>query len=276
MKQSYLDQITRAARWRLPPAEAKEVVEDYQDLLTEDARSEADLRREVGEPVEVVRQLEQGKSYRSWLMTFGLMTACLLLPALSALLNTLSTLGIQFGDLFLPALDALWNLFTGHGLAVPVQLGFLLLGLGTALWARPQGMREGPLPKAVLPLLLVQLLGIASFWFLFWQIVTVPAGSWLTTVSFEQAMAIHAGLRVWGFLLALLGLPALVRFRMWDRRWLAVYVLGLTVSVLCMAVMGLLSSLNLDLTVAGWWKPFLVEYGVLTGLGLVGTGVALC
>ena len=64
MKQSYLDQITRAARWRLPPAEAKEVVEDYQDLLTEDARSEADLRREVGEPVEVVRQLEQGKSYR--------------------------------------------------------------------------------------------------------------------------------------------------------------------------------------------------------------------
>ena len=53
-------------------------------------------------------------------------------------------------------------------------------------------------------------------------------------------------------------------------------MLGLTVSVLCMAVMGLLSSLNLDLTVAGWWKPFLVEYGVLTGLGLVGTGVALC
>lgn len=123
MKQTYMDQLARTARWRLPPAEAKEVLEDYQDLLAQDPRSEEALRREVGEPAEVVRQLEQGKSYR---------------------------------------------------------------------------------------------------------------------------------------------------------RWLAVYVLGLTVMVLGVAVLALLSSMNLDVTAPGWWMPVLPEYLVITGLGLVGTGVSLC
>lgn len=275
MKQSYMDQLTRAARWRLPPAEAKEVLEDYQDLLAGSPRSEEDLRREVGEPVEAVRQLEQGKGYRRWLAAFAVMTACLLLPALGALLNGLSSLCMDFG-LFLPALDGLWNLLNGHGLAVEVQMIALLLGLGVALWLRPQGMREGPLPKGVLPLLLVQLVGLAAFWLLFWQIATIPSGSWLTTVTYGQVRALHTGLRVLLFLLALLSFLALVRFRMADRRWLAVYVLGLTVSVLGMAVLALLSSLNLDVTAPGWWTPALAEYFVITGLGLAGTGAALC
>lgn len=275
MKQTYMDQLTRTARWRLPPAEAREVLEDYQDLLAQDPRSEEALRREVGEPVEVVRQLEQGKSYRRWLAAFALMAACLLLPALGALLNGLSSLCMDFG-LFLTGLDGLWTLLNGHGLAVEVQMITLLLGLGLALWLRPQGMREGPLPKGVLPLLLVQLLGIVAFWLLFWQIATIPSGSWLTSVTYGQARALHTGLRVLLFLLALPSFPALVRFRMADRRWLAVYVLGLTVTVLGVAVLALLSSLNLDVTAPGWWMPVLPEYFVITGLGLVGTGVSLC
>ncbi|WP_297988834.1 hypothetical protein [uncultured Oscillibacter sp.] len=36
MKRSYFESLTRAARWRLPPDEAQEVLEDYAALL--DAR----------------------------------------------------------------------------------------------------------------------------------------------------------------------------------------------------------------------------------------------
>ncbi|MCI9465775.1 MAG: hypothetical protein HFE99_01485 [Ruminiclostridium sp.] len=273
MKRSYFDQLSRAAHWRLPPAEAKEVLEDYQALLADDPRSEEALRREVGEPVAAVRQLEQGNHYRHWLVAFVLMAACLLLPALSILLNQLSSLGILLSQ----PMDSLWNGLSSYGWAMERHLGFLLLlGLGLALWVRRQGVREGPLPKGILPLLLVQFTGIVAFWLLFWQIATILSGSWLTTVSFEQASILQIVLCVWGFLLALLGLPALVRFRLSDRRWLSVYMLGLTVSVLGMAVMSLLFSMNLEVSASDWWKPALEEYLMITLLGLVGTGAALC
>lgn len=277
MKRSYFDQLSRAARWRLPPAEAKEVLEDYQALLADDPRSEEALRREVGEPVAAVRQLERGNHYRHWLVAFVLMAACLLLPALSILLNQLSSLGILLSQ----PMDSLWNGFSRYGWAMEKHLGFLLLlglglGLGLSLWARRQGVREGPLPKGILPLLLVQFTGIVALWLLFWQIATVQSGSWLTTVSFEQAGILRTALSVWVSLLALLGLPALVRFRLSDRRWLAVYMLGLTVSVLGMAVMALLFSMSFDVTTSDWWKPALGEYLMITLLGLVGMGAALC
>lgn len=273
MKRSYFDQLSRAAHWRLPPAEAKEVLEDYQDLLAESPRSEDALRREVGEPLAVVRQLEQGRSYRHWLVAFVLMATCLLLPALSTLLNQLSSWGILLSQ----PLDNLWNGFSRYGWAMDKHLGLLLLlGLGLALWVRQQGVREGPLPKGILPLLLVQFTGIVALWLLFWQIATVLSGSWLTTVSFEQAGILRIVLGVWAFLLALLGLVALVRFRLADRRWLAVYMLGLTVSVLGMAVMTLFSSMALDFSTSDWWKPALGEYLMITLLGLVGTGASLC
>ena len=273
MKRSYFDQLSRAAHWRLPPAEAKEVLEDYQALLADDPRSEEALRREVGEPVAAVRQLEQGNHYRHWLVAFVLMAACLLLPALSILLNQLSSLGILLSQ----PMDSLWNGLSSYGWAMERHLGFLLLlGLGLALWVRRQGVREGPLPKGILPLLLVQFTGIVAFWLLFWQIATILSGSWLTTVSFEQASILQIVLCVWGFLLALLGLPALVRFRLSDHRWLSVYMLGLTVSVLGMAVMSLLFSMNLEVSASDWWKAALEEYLMITLLGLVGTGAALC
>ena len=41
--------LEQAARWRLPPEEAEDVIADYRDIVGSPPRSEEELRREVGD-----------------------------------------------------------------------------------------------------------------------------------------------------------------------------------------------------------------------------------
>lgn len=79
MKATYFEALTRAARWRLPPAEAQEVLEDYAAMLEETPRSEEDLRREVGDPTAAVMALVEPKKYRRWAALFILALAAVAL-----------------------------------------------------------------------------------------------------------------------------------------------------------------------------------------------------
>ena len=86
MKKDYMARLEQAARWRLPREEAEDVIADYRDIVGAPPRSEEELRREVGDPEQVVRLLVQPpKAYYAWLAVFAALAACLLAAALAPL-----------------------------------------------------------------------------------------------------------------------------------------------------------------------------------------------
>lgn len=258
MKQSYFRQLTLAAKWLLPPEEAREVLGEYREMLEQNPRNETDLRRDLGDPVEAMKLLVQPKSYRKWLTAFFVMAACLLLPAASPL----------------PGGWRLWSFFQNCLHRFPVDLMLLAGGLGVSqLWFRQGEKTDGPLPRGIKPLLLLCLLGIASVWFVLWVSVVQPQGP-MAFFQSHPGLAGHVadGLLWMGFVLSLAGLWALVQARLTDRRWRAVYGLSLTLTVLVMAALSLLWDISLDGPSAG----FLPYCALLTALGLAGAGASLC
>ena len=131
MRRDYFSRLSRAARWYLPPAEAAEVLEDYREVV--EGRSEEELRREVGAPWETARRLAQPGAHRRWLIVFGSLSVCLLLPMVDTLSTELSLLLYKiFREYYL------WG-----GVPVTSQLNLLLFPLGAVLslvWLRRGGL----------------------------------------------------------------------------------------------------------------------------------------
>ena len=75
--------------------------------------------------------------------------------------------------------------------------------------------------------------------------------------------------------MGLTGLFGLVQARLGDRRWRAVYILGLTGVLTSLFVWSMLSSMSLDFS-TGWQTPLLIKLSLRTFAGLAGTAVALC
>ena len=74
---------------------------------------------------------------------------------------------------------------------------------------------------------------------------------------------------------AVIGLLGLVKARVDDRRWRALYTLALTVSVECVLVTAILHSLNAELS-AGWWRTCAIHLCIIGAAGLICTGGCLC
>lgn len=260
-RRSYLDRLTWAARWQLPPKEAAEVAADYADLLAEDGRTEEALIQEVGAPWRAVRLVRPPKSYGRWLIVFALLSACLALPLYWLLARCSPTLsGVQ------------WSSFI-------FGLFFLGAGLGLSLfWFGRQGQREQDgLPLswyaciAGLLVLLVCVCGLTCLCFspklLEWAARWRPA---------QVGQTIHAGLKLIGLLAALAGLLGAALARLTDRRWRAVYVLGLTVLLTALLLYSVLTSMDLSIAVEDWWVTYARRMALLAAAGLAGTGVSLC
>ena len=292
MKKDYMTRLERAARWRLPRQEAEDVIADYRDIVGNPPRSEEDLRREVGDPEQVVKLLvSPPKQYRIWLAVFAALAACILIPG--------ATLNTPFTWLW----DKCFTGFSGayvwpggpSGYWGPV-LG--LLGMvGALAWFRRTGRKEQTLPRAFRALsaaLLVWLVlillvdwfwmrdpqGFAAMWgevpvtIYFFIPIGVPGSTMPRSVDMAENL-FHWG----GTVIAFIGVYALTQARTGDRRWAAVYILAFTVmlvSMLSLAVMyGGFTSHPYIQFVGGWQLPYLCLYAVVTAVGLVGTGVAL-
>lgn len=267
MKRDYLSRLGRAARWYLPPAEAAEVLEDYREIAA--GRSEEELRRDLGTPRAAMRQLAQPKAYRRWVMVFGLLSVCLLLPMVDTVKTELSLLIFQvFGGHFL-----------GGGVPLTSQLTVLLFSLGTVLafaWFR-RGGEKGPgkaPPKGTVPLLAVLLLGMAWVWVLAWAILTeqwdvlnflFPFHGWTVT----QTLALNI------LVAGAAGMAGLIKARLGDRRWLAVYLLSLAGAGLAIFLWRMMTRMTFDST-AGWQLPYWTRLAFITAAGLLGAGVSLC
>ena len=46
MKKDYMTRLERAARWRLPPQEAEDVIADYREMVGDPPRPEEELLRD--------------------------------------------------------------------------------------------------------------------------------------------------------------------------------------------------------------------------------------
>lgn len=252
----YLQRLTWAARWRLPAAEAGEVVSDYAELLEGDRRTYEEQCRALGTPRDAVRLLSTGWTYRRWLAVFAALALCLLLPLLW-----------------------MYGLSYRYQLSRGAYLFFLLPGVVLSLiWFRWMGGKSGTVPRR-LPVLL----GLTALLGLLVALMAVPAFSprlleplasviparWLGRVY-------HLALCTIGLLAAAAGLAGLVLARLEDRRWISLYVLGLTVLLLAFVLYSLLSSMDLSALNEDWQGPYrmrMVQAGIL---GLAGTGVSLC
>lgn len=76
-------------------------------------------------------------------------------------------------------------------------------------------------------------------------------------------------------IIALLGTYSLVKARSGDRRWAAVYVLGLTAMVTALLVLDWSGWIIIDGAEEAF-RQMLVRCSVIAAVGIVGTGVALC
>ena len=75
---------------------------------------------------------------------------------------------------------------------------------------------------------------------------------------------------------AVTGLFGLVKARMSDRRWRALYIMGLLVLVECVLVIANLVSMDLGSLSSGWWVSRTVSLSAIGLAGLAGAGVSLC
>lgn len=253
MRRDYLSRLSLAARWYLPPAEAAEVLEDYREIVA--GRSEEELQREVGSPRETARRLAQRKAYRRWLKVLAVLTACVLVPMVMA------------RD------DVYWGPIIRQVCALALCGG---IGL-SLLWFQWNGTREGRLPRGIVILLALILLGMAWVWLLaglvlgeFWERLNLVAESVIAPLTLNGSLTLVF------FLMGAASLFGLVKARLSDRRWRAVYVLGLSGTILTISFYLLLSSMNFNGFTPGWWRPHVIRYIVITLLGLLGTGVSLC
>ncbi len=269
-KEQYLRRFSRSARWRLGAAEAEEAIADYQELIFQEERDESKLVEELGDPIQAAWLLTDARGYKRWMWAFTILIGCALSLAWWA--HT----GLPF----------YWRLRHGlYGLErqflqaiAPMAAGMVL----ALLWSRRRGGRSGPLSWRLLTALgAVVLVGgmmLFQVWHCFdipWTIES-PDGSGTMTEGFASAAkwAIDVGI-----LSALAGAAGLILARCFGRRWMALYVLGMTIAVLCIMSQETLLMTDPWLTAAEMAsvRGYLFRWAGLTGLaGLIGTGVALC
>lgn len=206
-------------------------------------------------PRETARQLAQPKAYRRWLAVFAALSACVAVPMVMAL------------D------DVYWS-----PLIRPVCTLAFCLGTGLSfLWFRKNGVWEDRLPRGIAVLLAAILLGMA--WVLFWAgLVLTESWTLLNTIAERviRPCSLHQALAIEILAMGAASILGLVNARLGDYRWRAVYVLGLSGTILTISFYLLLGSMNFDGFSPGWWMPYVIRYAIVTLTGLLGTGVSLC
>ena len=263
-REQYLKKFSRAARWRLPPQESEEAIADYRELIFREERDESRLVEELGEPVQAAHLLTDVQTYRRWLTVFAVLAFGVFLLAKWAFMGHSSFYFTFAEQWWYPV----WVMAVG-----------LLLSL---YWFRRYGQKNGPLSKRlVLGLVLVLVVGVVVIGWT-WHVMDPE---WLERVAVEPyGGPLHRQVWLLGDLLmyggtfsALAAFAGLVVAKCYDRRWLALYILGVTAAAMIGFVTFNLKGMDLDSpsveAMRGYLFARLIPIGVA---GLVGTGVALC
>ena len=276
MRKDYMARLERAARWRLQPREAEEVIADYREMVGDPPRPEEELLSDLGKPRDAIRPLTQKWPYRIWLAVFAFLSLCIL------------SLGFSVYDW------RLWRIyFDGLVYDTKTYIGYLVAAFGTVIammWFHQHGRRTARLPKAI-PILLAVLLaccggimlycwafsrdfyGFLDAWGTMPALIGPNAGEPIS-VSFwlPQDFMIYGSV-----VLSLAGVVWLVKARTGDRRWAAVYIMALTAILAALNVVAWIHSMDPTFsTFEEIFRQMLFENAGITAVGLIGAGVALC
>ena len=278
MKKDYMARLERAARWRLPRQEAEDVIADYRDIVGNPPRPEDELRRDVGDPEQVIQLLvSPPRAYRIWLIVFAVMAACIAMPALGPWPCEGFYAPELFGDFptYTLFFRPLWTLFSSYRSPFPYL--YLLVGLAAALvwFRRPKGEHKTPLPRSIPIWLAVPAAPLAAMWWLLLQLDGFPdAFLWQFSMNYRIGPVISL-VTIWVcFAMAILGIIALVKARTTDRRWRAVYAMALTSVIVCLSILAIFD--NMDPDPNSSLQNEIIRCFALTAIGLLGTGVSLC
>lgn len=261
-KQRYLRRFSRAVRWRLPPREAEEAIADYRELIFQEEREESRLVEELGEPVQSAHLLTDVRAYRRWLAVFGVLAFGLFLVAKWCFTGRSS--------IYLVYYDPWWY---------PVWV--LAVGLALSLyWFRRHGQKNGPLSKRLVLALAVVLIAGCGVMYGIWDVtgaVIYEQVSEHRSGLIEQVRLVITAMMYVGTLSAAAALAGLVLAKCNDRRWLALYILGVTVAAMIGFVTFNFKGMNLDYPPVELMRVYLFARLIPIGAaGLIGTGVALC
>ncbi len=251
-QKAYLKKFSHIVRWSLPKQDAEDAIADYAEILSQYPEADnSSLIENLGEPTQAAKMLIAPHAYHRWLAAFGVMLFCLLLPEWWLLKATFSRFPI-----------------------VPLSILFLL-GIATVfvwftLWRSGE---KTPLPKGLLPALMGVFAALAAACGIFAGLSaqipsSIPRGMY--------GSAGHLTLCFAGTVGAVSGLIGLVKARISDRRWSALYLLGLTSLVECVLVSAILHSMTLDISPFSLWSFHAAEFGVIGVAGLVAMGKSLC
>jgi len=262
-REQYLKQFSRAVRWRLPPQESEDAIADYRELIFQPERDESRLSEELGEPVQAAHLLTDVRAYRRWLAVFAVLAFGLFLLAKWAWTGMTVTTGFfSYSNVWYPV----W-----------VRAAGLLLSL---YWFRRHGQKNGIISKWLILALAVVLITGCGVLYEIWNVTGIPIYEQLTdhTSQYRQdVFPLITAMMYIGVLSALAALVGLVLARCQDRRWLALYILGLTVAAMIGFVTFNMKRMDLSMPDVYELRTYLFLHLLPVGaVGLIGTGVALC
>ena len=262
-KQQYLSQFSRTAQWRLGSADAAEAISDYRELVFQEERGESRLLEELGDPVQAAWLLTDRTAYRRWLAVFGVLV---------------------YGLFLLAKWDWTgWSRFR-FSFAEPCWYPVWVMAVGMVLslyWFRRHGQKNGTISKwLVLALVVVLVFGVGTMawnWHVFdssfldgYAEVYPLVIPW--QVILQRELIINGGV-----VCALIALAGLILAKCYDRRWLALYTLAVTVAAVCGFIIFFCRSIDIGYAIRSSAQSYLFARLIPIGaVGLIGTGVALC
>lgn len=225
---TFFAQLNLALHWYLPQPEADEVREDYQDMQRQAAETGEVFPPKEDNPLKIARSLSDRREYRRWLLAFGVMLACPL------------AVGAYLVNYYFPLFDWQNSVFF-------TRLFFWLGLLAALLWNRHSRRRLPALPRpprlsagcAALALFNVISLGLAIFWTV-WIMITPYYSMWVNGKMMNTYISLVCLTNV------LYCLAAVLRGRLENRRWLAMYIIGITLLLGAMLYLDYLQSTVLD------------------------------
>ena len=260
-KSKYLTRFSQNVKWRLSYQEAEEVIEDYEGFFCQSNRDEHEVCLELGNPAAAAKALGSRLSYGIWLIFFIIQAIALFVPYFILLASNPPLSFILSHPSVRP-----YTILTLSGCGVLVSLFF---------FRQQKNFTDKKLPKSIL----------FSLSFLFF---TAIAAAILIYIFFYQlcntvmfpAYSPHLPFILFlsGTIFISAGLWALIKSRMYDRRFRAVYILALTLLLICINAFDLLTSLDLSLgaEVFHIFTQELKYYAAVGGIGILACGGSLC
>lgn len=261
-REQYLKKFSRAARWRLPPQESEEAIADYRELIFREERDESRLVEELGEPVQAAHLLTDVKTYRRWLKVFAVLAFGVFLLVKWSWTGWVSVNFNQADEPWYPV----WVMAVGLALSL--------------YWFRRHGQKNGPLSKRLVLALAIVLIAGCGVMYGIWDVTGAVMYEQVSENRFrliQQVRLVLTAMMYVGTFSALAALAGLVLAKCYDRRWLALYILGVTAAAMIGFVTFNFKGINLDYPTADMLRSYLFTRLIPIGAaGLIGTGVALC